>query len=187
MIQQLYSPTQLPEPLDLFGQLIAQAPFAVWVANRNGDVILFNEAMRELVDIDEPEKILEHYNIFEDPIAKSQGLIPYIKKVLEGQVVQTVVMLDLSRENFSKKKNPKVYYVRALYFPLKDHYGESEYIVTLIENITPDYLEDLALSKAAHDLSERQSEIVSQEKEILAEKNLLQKLKEQFEKLNKNV
>lgn len=187
MIPKLYSPAQLPEPLDLFGQLIAQAPFAVWVADRNGDVILFNEAMKKLVDIEDPDKVLEHYNIFEDPIAKSQGLIPYIRKVLEGQVVQTVVMLDLSREHFGSKKDPKVYYVRALYFPLKDHYGEPEYIVTLIENITPDYLEDLALSKAAHDLNERQGEVIDQEKEILTHKKLLKKLEAQLKKLQKNV
>lgn len=186
MIPKLYSPAQLPEPLDLFGQLIAQAPFAVWVADRNGDVILFNEAMRSLVEIKDADKILEHYNIFEDPIAKSQGLVPYIRKVLKGQVVQTVVMLDLSKENFGNEKDPKVYYVRALYFPLKDSFGEPEYIVTLIENITPDYLEDLALSKAAHDLNIRQSEVVDQEKEIMTHKNLLEKLEEQLREIEKN-
>lgn len=185
MIPKLYSPTQLPEPLDLFGQLVAQAPFAVWVADRDGDVILFNEAMRNLVDIKDPEKVLEHYNIFEDPIAKSQGLIPYIKKVLEGQVVQTVVMLDLSREHFGDKKSPKVYYVRALYFPLKDHYGEPEYVVTLIENITPDYLMDLAYSKTSHDLEQRQHEVVEQEKEIQRRKKDIETLRAQIEKLEK--
>lgn len=187
MIPKLYSPAQLPEPLDLFGQLIAQAPFAVWVADQEGNVILFNEAMRKLVNIEDPDKVLEHYNIFEDPIAKSQGLIPYIRKVLEGQVVQTVVMLDLSRENFGKQESPKVYYVRSVYFPLKDHYGEPEYVVTLIENITPDYLVDLAFSKAAHDLDARQEEIIAQEKEILEQKKAIERLESQLKSIEHGV
>lgn len=183
MIPKLYSPTNLPDPLDLFGQLIAQAPFAVWVADSEGNVILFNEAMRKLVGIDDPEKVLERYNIFEDPIAKSQGLVPYIKKVLEGQVIQTVVMLDLSRENFGGRDAPKVFYVRALYFPVKDHYGDAEYVVTLIENITPEYLEDLALSKATHDLKKKQEEVIDQEKEITKMKERVRSLRLQAEKL----
>jgi len=183
MIPKLYSPANLPDPLDLFGQLIAQAPFAVWVADSEGNVILFNEAMRSLVGIEDPDKVLEKYNIFEDPIAKSQGLVPYIKKVLEGQIIQTVVMLDLSRENFGDKKAPKVFYVRALYFPLKDHYGDSEYVVTLIENITPEYLEDLALSKATHDLKKKQAEVIEQEKEIAKVKAHVRSLRLHVEKL----
>lgn len=183
MIPKLYSPTNLPDPLDLFGQLIAQAPFAVWVADSEGNVILFNEAMRNLVGIEDPDKVLEKYNIFDDPIAKSQGLVPYIRKVLDGQVIQTVVMLDLSRENFGGKDAPKVFYVRALYFPLKDHYGDSEYIVTLIENMTPEYLEDLALSKATHDLKTKQEEVIDQEKEIAKLKARVKFLRLEAEKL----
>src|SRR5690349_10002288 len=125
MIHKFLTPTVLTDPLDLFGQMLAQAPFAVWMADREGKVILFNEAMRSLLNIDDPERVLASYNIFADPIAKAQGLVPYIKRVLTGQVIQTVVMMDLSQENFSAKAktDPKVVYVRCLYFPLKDERG----------------------------------------------------------------
>ena len=49
MIPQLYTSAPLLEPLDLFGQMLAQAPFALWMADREGKVFLFNEAMRDLV------------------------------------------------------------------------------------------------------------------------------------------
>lgn len=184
MIPKLYTLTALPDELDLFGQLIAQAPFAVWIADRDGNILLFNEAMRALAGIDDAEQVLERYNIFEDPIAKSQKLVPHIKKVLEGQVVRTVVMLDLSQENFGSKKDPKVHYVRSVYFPIKDHYGDSEYVVTLIENITQEYLEDLALSKASRELRERQEEIIEQEKAIARAKARVVRLREQLKSLS---
>jgi PAS domain-containing protein len=185
MIPKLYTSAVLPDPLDLFGQMLAQAPFAVWMADREGDVFLFNEAMRNLVGIDDPAKIFGAYNIFKDPIAASQGLIPYIKRVLQGQVVQTVVMMDLSREDFGAKSElePKVFYVRCLYFPLKDDAGDFEYIVMMVENITPEYLEDISLSRAAHELEIANKDIVGREKRITELKAREKALRVQLAKL----
>jgi PAS domain S-box-containing protein len=187
MIPKLYSLSALPDPLDLFGQLLAQAPFAVWVADRSGRVILFNEAMRNLVGIEDPEKILGNYNIFEDPIATSQGLVPYIKRVLQGQVVQTVVMMDLSQESFGNGHNPKVFYVRCVYFPVRDHSGNFEYIVTLVENITQQYLVDIALSKAVHEVDSANKDLLDREKLMVAHKNRIKRLTKQLAGLKKTV
>lgn len=189
MIPKLYTAVTLPEPLDLFGQLLAQAPFAVWIADQDGKVVMFNESMRNLVGIDDPERILEHYNIFEDPIATAQGLVPYIKRVLSGQVIQTVVMMDLARENFGSQNHeaPKVFYVRCLYFPIRDGANNSEYVVMLVENITQDYLEDLALSRAARELENANREILRREDRIIALKNRLRELKRRLEASGKNV
>jgi len=182
MIPKLYTSTGLPEPLDLFGQLLAQAPFALWMSDREGDVFLFNEAMRGLVGIDEPGRILGHYNVFKDPIAVSQGLVPYIKRVLEGQVIQTVVMMDLSQENFGAKgeQEPKVFYVRCLYFPLKDDRGTFEYIVTMVENITEEYLEDISLSRTENELELANKDIIEREKKITALKRRQKALQDQL-------
>lgn len=189
MIPKLYSPAALPDPLDLFGQMLAHAPFAVWMADREGKVLLFNEAMRNLVNVDDPDRVLADYNIFDDPIAKSQGLVPYIKRVLSGQVIETVVMMDLSREHFSKKAetDPKVFYVRCTYFPLKDDRGDFEYVVQMVENITQDYMEDLELSRSAHDLETANAEIVTREQEIIALKKRVRLLKLQLAEPGKNV
>ncbi|MEK7546495.1 MAG: hypothetical protein AAB554_05535 [Patescibacteria group bacterium] len=185
MIQKLYTSAALPEPLDLFGQMIAQAPFALWMADREGDVFLFNEAMRSLVGIGDPDRIFGNYNIFKDPIATSQGLIPYIKRVLKGQVIQTVVMMDLSQEDFGAEGDsaPKVFYVRCLYFPLKDSRGEFEYIVTMVENITQEYLEDISLSRTAHELESANKDVIEREKRIGDLKRRQKDLQEQLMKL----
>lgn len=185
MIPHLYTSSGLPEPLDLFGQMLAQAPFAIWMAERSGDVFLFNEAMRNLVGIDDPSKILGNYNIFKDPIAASQGLVPYIKRVLDGQVIQTVVMMDMSQEDFGAKnaEEPKVFYVRCLYFPLKDERGGFEYIVMMVENITQEYLEDISLSRTAHELETANKDIVERERHITALKSRQKALRLQLSKL----
>ena len=189
MIPKLYTPAALTDPLDLFGQMLAQAPFAVWMADRDGKVILFNEAMRNLVDIQDPDRVLATYNIFDDPIAKAQGLVPYIKRVLTGQVIETVVMMDLSQEDFSAaaKTDPKVFYVRCLYFPLKDDHGDFEYVVQMVENITRDYMEDLELSRSAHDLESANAEIIAREKEIMGLKKRVRALNIQASELRKRV
>ena len=187
MIPKLYTSAPLPEPLDLFGQMLAQAPFALWMADREGEVFLFNEAMRNLVEIDDPARIFGHYNIFKDPIAASQGLVPYIKRVLDGQVIQTVVMMDLSQEDFGDKnaKEPKVFYVRCLYFPLKDEHGKFEYVVMMVENITQEYLEDISLSRTAHELETANREIIEREKIITGLKLRQKALQLQLAKLQK--
>lgn len=187
MIPKLYTLATLPDPLDLFGQLIAQAPFAIWMADKTGKVILFNEAMRNLVSIDDPERILETYNIFEDPIATAQGLVPYIKRVLDGQIVQTVVMMDLSRENFGKLNQhaPKIFYVRCLYFPIKDEFSNFDYVVMMVENITQDYLEDLALSKTIRDMENANRDILDREQRIIGLKKRAGLLRQQLAKLEK--
>ncbi|HJV33123.1 MAG TPA: PAS domain-containing protein [Patescibacteria group bacterium] len=185
MIPKLYTSAALPEPLDLFGQMLAQAPFAVWMSDREGQVFLFNEAMRNLVDIDDPSKVLGRYNIFKDPIAVAQGLVPYIKRVLEGQVIQTVVMMDLSQEDFGGKsaQEPKVFYVRCLYFPLKDDQGRFEYVVMTVENITQEYLEDITLSRTAHELEAANKDIIGREKRIVELKRRQKALQIQLAKL----
>lgn len=177
MIPKLYSVTALTEPLELFGQLIAQAPFAIWVAERSGKVVLFNETMRGLLGIDDPEKILDKYNIFEDPIATAQGLVPYIKRVLRGEVIQTVVMLDTSVEHFGNSKDPKVLYVRCLYFPVTDSVGNFEYVVMLVENITQSYLDDLTISKAAHEIEKANEEMIEREQVMISLKKRIALLK----------
>jgi PAS domain-containing protein len=189
MIPKLYSPTPLPDPLDLFGQLLAQAPFAAWIADKTGKVLIFNEAMRALVEIDDPDRILGKYNIFEDPIATAQGLVPYIKRVLQGQVIQTVVMMDLSLEKFngSDAKAPKVFYVRCLYFPLKNDRGEFEWVVMMVENITQEYLEDLALSKTAYEFEQANKEVLEREDRIIELKRRNAGLKKQLASLKKSV
>lgn len=185
MIPKLYTNAVLPEPLDLFGQMLAQAPFALWMADRQGEVFLFNEAMRNLVGIEDPAKILGRYNIFKDPIAASQGLIPYIKRVLDGQVIQTVVMMDLSQEDFGGKSatEPKVFYVRCLYFPLKDERGEFDYIVMMVENITQEYLDDISLSRSTHELETANKDIIERERRISELKRRQKALADQLTKL----
>ncbi len=188
MIPRLYSQAVLPDPLDLFGQLLAQAPFAVWVADKEGKVVLFNEALKELIGIEDPEKILDSYNIFNDPIATAQGLIPYIKRVLKGEVVQTVVMMDTGANHFSSGPHePRVFYVRNLYFPLTDPSGNFEYVVMLVENITQQYLEDLTLTKMAHDVEHANSEMVEREKTMIRLKEKLAGLKAQHDSLQRGM
>jgi len=180
MIPKLYSSTALVEPLELFGQLIAQAPFAIWVAERSGKIVLFNETMKGLLGIVNPEKILGTYNIFEDPIATAQGLVPYIKRVLTGEVVQTVVMLDTSVESFGDPKDPKILYVRCLYYPVTDSVGNFEYVVMLVENITQPYLDDLALTKAAHEIAKANDEMVGREQVMIGLKKRIAELKKKI-------
>lgn len=126
MIPKLYSVTDLPEPLDRFGQGIAQASFGYWAADQSGKVMLFNEAMREFLGIGNPEEILGRHDIFTDPIATAQGLVPYLKRVLSGETIETVVMLD----------SGKVHYLRCLYFPVAGGDGNPAYVGARVENVT---------------------------------------------------
>ena len=180
MNRQIYGVNQLPEAIMPLCQLIAQAPFAVWIADRAGKVILFNEAMRKLTGTEDPQLLLNKYNIFEDPIATAQGLVTHIKRVLEGQVVQTVVVLDTAREGFFCGNGCKVYYVRCLYYPVTDETGAHRYIVAVIENITPQYLEDLECARVTRRIDLANNEAVTLEQEMILAKNRVVSLKKKL-------
>lgn len=129
MTSTLHKIVILPEPLELFGQSIAQAPFGAWAADRNGKVVLFNEILREFLGIDDPEEVLGRHDIFKDHVAAAQGLVPYIKRVLNGETIETVVMLDAG----------KVHYLRCLYFPINDAAGNPAYVGARVENVTAEH------------------------------------------------
>jgi PAS domain-containing protein len=185
MNRQLYGADDLPEAIMPLCQLIAQAPFAVWIADRTGKVVLFNEATRKLTGTEDPKKLLDSYSIFDDPIAAAQGLVPHIKRVLEGQVVQTVVILDTAREGFFCGNGCKVYYVRCLYYPITDETGVHQYIVAVIENITPQYLEDLECARVTRRIDIANNEAVTLEKEMVLAKNRVTSLKKKLASLKK--
>ena len=183
MNRQLYGAESLPEVIMPLCQLIAQAPFAVWITDRTGKVILFNEAMRKLTGTEDPQKLLGQFSIFDDPISAAQGLVPHITRVLEGQVVQTVVILDTAREGFFCGNGCKVYYVRCLYYPITDETGVHQYIVAVIENITPQYLEDLECARVTRRIDLANNEAVTLEKEMILAKNRVTSLKQKLASL----
>lgn len=180
MNRNLYGVDKLPEAIMPLCQLIAQAPFAVWITDRAGKVVLFNEAMRRLTGTEDPQKLLDRYNLFNDPIAAAQGLAPHIKRVLEGKMVQTVVVLDTAQEGFYCDGTCKVYYVRCLYYPLTDETGDIQYVVAVIENITPQYLEDLECARVTRRIEIANNEAIALEKDMALAKNRVNSLKKKL-------
>jgi PAS domain S-box-containing protein len=177
MTPRLYMRSASKEPLDLYGELLAQAPFAAWAADRDGRILFFNEAMRQLLGTDDADHLLSTYNIFEDEAAAKEELVPAIKRVLTGQIFQTVSAAAAGLGGDDGNES----YVRCVYFPLKAEEGGFDGIGALTQDVTREYVEELSLSQKAHELEAAHegalAEIARAEKRVRALKKQLEALR----------
>ncbi len=62
--------------------IIQHSPFAMWIADAQGTMILQNQACRDLLHITD-EEVVGKYNALQDPIVAAQGYLPLVKRVFE--------------------------------------------------------------------------------------------------------
>jgi|GEM_PF-1672148 len=67
-------------------RVIEQSPMATWIADDRGTCIQTNKALRDLMNVRD-EDMIGRYNVFEDNIMQSQGLVPTVRKAYEGETV----------------------------------------------------------------------------------------------------
>ena len=63
-------------------RIIDQAPYAMWISDTNGTVQRVNPALKNFLNLSD-EQLVGKYNVFEDPAAKRQGLLPQFKTVYD--------------------------------------------------------------------------------------------------------
>ena len=104
--------------------IINQSPYSICISDDKGTLIWTNKACLDLLNISEDE-VVGKYNIFQDDIVASQGLLPLVRSVFEsGESVRFELKYDSS-----KLKNPGLQRFVNLtldvtIFPIKDSTGK---------------------------------------------------------------
>lgn len=156
------------EPLDLFGQAVAAAPFAVWIADHEGRLLAMNETMRLLMRLEDPRAVFDGYDLFSDPGAIAQGLVSELRRALGGQIIRMVVAVDPGPEARGKEQ-----YLSCLYAPLTDGQGRFAHLAAVIEDATRAQIEDLSDARLAHAQDAKDEKLT---REMEEEANLLRRI-----------
>jgi PAS domain S-box-containing protein len=134
--------SQLIASEERFRNLMAQSPLSIQIHSKDGKLYGSNPAYAKLYALSDEvlAELYENYNVLEDMQAIDLGVMPYIKRTFEGEVVafpeyeydgiDTLKTLDI--------KNPvsRKCWVKTQGYPIKDEDGQVTAAVFITEDIT---------------------------------------------------
>ena len=121
------------------------SPFAMWIANPDGQVVRTNDALRNILQLTE-EQILNNYNVLQDQNLVEQGVMDEVKRVFEDHA--TTRFEIIWRENtsgVSTFKREKEYYLDLSLFPIVDDDGNLQNVVCQWLDVTERRLYEKAI------------------------------------------
>ena len=123
----------LRESEQRYKQMVAEAPYAITIYDRNGTLIAANAKCAEywLVDL---KDYIGQFNIFNNDLFTSESQKATIEKAFKGEVGEITAEIPLTHANQSRKT------YRLKYYPLFDANGELDNVIYFTEDIT-DYVE----------------------------------------------
>lgn len=117
-------------------RVIDDSPDAMWVSDKNGVIIKTNKALREMREIS-GDKHIGEYNIKDDKIVKSKGLLPLVNKVYdEGKAVDFIVEYNVNDLESLGIKNLSYIALHTYITPLFNSNGEVVNVICQHRNIT---------------------------------------------------
>ncbi|MCP4601554.1 MAG: PAS domain S-box protein [Proteobacteria bacterium] len=113
--------------------LIDQSPVSIQILDDSGNVIQANEAWEKLWGVPWEEFVKLEYNMLEDKQLVEIGLMKFLEKAYEGEVV-TLPAAGYDAMTTSENGNKR--WVRGSIYPIKDKSGKVVNIVLMHEDIT---------------------------------------------------
>ena len=114
-------------------RIIDQSPFATWVSDEKGTIIRCNAALEDILNVTK-EQLVGKYNVFEDKLAKEDGIIPKIRTVFEnGKTANFLVEWDPNRLGYEDSKKVLI---EGTMFPIHDEKGNLTNVVNHWIDIT---------------------------------------------------
>lgn len=116
--------------------IIEHSPYAMWISDSQGTMILQNQASRDLFHIMD-EEVVGKYNVFQDTIVAEQGYLPLVQRVFEqGEKVRFTIEYDSARLKTVELKEHIALVLEATISPVVDADGHVIHAVVQHVNIT---------------------------------------------------
>jgi len=112
-------------------QVIDLNPYAIMLLDTEGRILRFNQAMIDLFGIVPPED----YCVFKDPVVKKKGLIPFLEKAMNGEIVK-VPETEYHSRMFMPEAPDSTVRIRTVAFPVLGIDGKMESLVVMHEDVT---------------------------------------------------
>jgi signal transduction histidine kinase len=125
--------------------MIDQSLFSVQLLAPNGLTRHVNPAFERLWGMDQAFLERVAYNMLEDPVLESNGLMPYIRRGFSGEACAIPVIL-YDPAVLGMHGHPR--YVAGYIYPVKDASGEVVEVVVMHQDVTEQKLAELSLAEA---------------------------------------
>lgn len=113
-----------------------QSPLSIQIVDPKGKTIMVNAAWKKLWNVTDEylhSSSFENYNILEDPLLESYGVVDELKKAFAGQVVELPELsYDLGQSN--SITNPR--FIKTYVYPLKDKSGVVQEVILIHSDVT---------------------------------------------------
>ncbi|WP_230741037.1 sensor histidine kinase [Methanooceanicella nereidis] len=126
---------KIMEYRDTLEGIITRSPFGILVTDSNGNCVTVNDALVKMLDIKQ-EHMVNKYNLLEDPLLESHGLMPRIKRVYDsGDAAELIIPYDISRLP-KKVEKPHIKILRMILFPVMGPEHKIKNVIAVIEDLT---------------------------------------------------
>ncbi len=124
---------RIADPLALLQGLFTHAPVSFQVYTPDGHSLLVNDAFRELFGSEPPPG----YCIFDDEIARAQGLDALIRRAFEGETIRTPEFWYDPRElQHVQVADGRRVAIEMTLFPVRDHQGVVRHVAISHKDVT---------------------------------------------------
>ncbi len=139
---------ELNTNLNFLNNIMEYSPFAMWIANPNGDVIRTNQTLRNILQL-EDHQIVGTYNVLQDQNLMDQGVMPLTEKVFSEHAVSRFEIKWTENKTGQKgfKKN-KEYWMDINLFPIIDTNGALQNVVCQWVDISERVANEKAVKKS---------------------------------------
>jgi signal transduction histidine kinase len=155
--------------------IIDKNPLSIQVVDKEGRTLQVNAALFRLFGATPPPD----YSVFNDPLARRQGLQPFFERARAGEVVYVPEMTYNTHKLRSELADKEVW-IRVVIFPLLGSSGRPERYVLMHEDITDRKRAEDALRQAKDDLELRVAERTRELHEANLQLQQLDELKSAF-------
>jgi|GEM_PF-6489257 len=115
--------TALLDSLTRFRRLLEQAPWGISIFSNEGSLLFTNLLLHPPPGIDPPiqEKLLDKYNIFNDPSFMTPGIKPLVKKAFHGFPIHLPVLeYTAAYHRIVPELEDRKYWLDCSFFPTRD-------------------------------------------------------------------
>ena len=122
-------------PIDITNQTIfQQSPLSTQIFSPTGKSLMANKAWEKLWSVKHAQ--IGDYNVLKDQQLVEKGIMPYIKRGFNGEIVQVPAIKYEPSKTIFRVDAVAYRWVKALIYPVKDSKGNIINIVLQHEDIT---------------------------------------------------
>ncbi|NOY98413.1 MAG: GAF domain-containing protein [Chloroflexi bacterium] len=142
----------LREDEERYRLVFENAPFSIWMCDKQGTVTFANQAALDLFGVSDPTQVVGRYNIYRDVTEAERPLLTYFERAWAGEVVRYRQNLDMTTVKYDTARQETLHLHSTLYTaPISG--AQQTNIIVVQEDITKQVQAENELRQKVNDLA----------------------------------